>query len=161
MSFRGKDSKSKGKTRNYQAIAEENDVLDLKFGFARAFQGASFGSKSRFGWLFNYLPITVLDETGTLKSGLDLYFIDREGENFKCSILYEPYFYISLFNEDRILEVSRIVQRIVEKCRIEVVEKEDLEMPNHLSGKRSRLLKILFNTVDDLVEGRSILRYLS
>ena len=46
------------------------------------------------------------DETGLERSGLDLYFIDREGGNFKASIFYEPYFYIDLgSNWSRAVEV--------------------------------------------------------
>jgi hypothetical protein len=33
------------------------------------------------------------DETGTEKSALDLYYIDREGKNFKATLFFEPYFY--------------------------------------------------------------------
>jgi len=50
------------------------------------------------------------DETGVEKSGLDLYFIDRIGGNFKASILYEPYFYVDLGNNsNRAIEVLYIV----------------------------------------------------
>lgn len=36
------------------------------------------------------------DETGVERSGLDLYFLDRVGGNFKATIFYEPYFYLDL-----------------------------------------------------------------
>ena len=35
------------------------------------------------------------------------------------------------------------------------MEKEDLEMNNHLSGKKHKFLKISFNTLQDLIEAKN------
>ena len=50
----------------------DGDEIDLQFGFERYKPGAS----SRLA--LNYLAISMPDDTGSQKSGLDLYFIDRE-----------------------------------------------------------------------------------
>lgn len=50
---------------------------------------------------------SIPDESGVEKSGLDLYFLDREGKNFKASILYEPYFYVDIGSHwSRVNEVA-------------------------------------------------------
>ncbi len=41
---------------------------------------------------------------------------------------------------------------------MEVVEKEDLAMANHLSGKLHKMLKLIFGTVSDLMEAKNFLR---
>ena len=38
----------------------------------------------------------MADETGAEKSALDLYYIDRLGENFKATVFFQPYFYIDV-----------------------------------------------------------------
>ena len=38
------------------------------------------------------------------------------------------------------------------------IEKEDLDMPNHLSGKKRKLLKLLFSNVSDLCQLRDVIK---
>lgn len=92
------------------------------------------------------------------KSGLDLYFIDRSGENFKASLVYSPYFYIDA-EEKHTIELMQHLQKRFENCRVELVCLEDLDMPNHLSGKQHQFIKISFGTVSELVECKNLLRY--
>jgi hypothetical protein len=93
------------------------------------------------------------------KSGLDLYFIDRNGENFKASLVYAPYFYLDATEECHNLELMQHLQKRFENCRVEMINLEDLDMPNHLSGKTHQFLKISFGTVAELVDCKSILRF--
>jgi DNA polymerase epsilon subunit 1 len=89
---------------------------------------------------------------------MDLYFIDREGANFKASIIYDPYFFVDIDDSSRYLEVSNFLARKYEGCYTSIVEKEDLDLPNHLAGIKRKLIKISFNTVSDLIETKSKLR---
>lgn len=98
---------------------------------------------------------TLSDESGVEKSGLDLYFLEREGGQFKATVFYEPYFFLGVSDPRRLLEVAQFLQKKFEGCRVEQVEKEDLDMANHLSGLKHKFLKISFHTVNDLVETKS------
>jgi hypothetical protein len=49
----------------------------------------------RIGWLVNMHPTVVYEtETDAGKSGIDLYFIEEEGDTFKATVLFEPYFFV-------------------------------------------------------------------
>lgn len=99
------------------------------------------------------------DETGMEKSALDLYFIDREGGNFKTTIFYEPYFYVDVAEGRKSLtEVAQHLLKRFEGCRVEVVVFEDLDLPNHLGGRKHSLLKMSFGTVAELMDVKSALR---
>jgi DNA polymerase epsilon subunit 1 len=101
------------------------------------------------------------DETGMEKSALDLYFIDREGGNFKTTIFYEPYFYIDVAEGSRSqAEVAQHLLKRFEGCRVDAVVLDDLDLPNHLGGRKHSLLKISFGTVAELMDVRSALRYI-
>eukprot|EP01038_Epipyxis_sp_PR26KG_P011543 gene11543-15462_t len=132
----------------------EGDKIDLMFGFDRLVEGPS-----RVGWLLNYLPVTMPDETGMERSGMDLYFLDREGGNFKATIFYEPYFYVDISDGKRIIEVTQHLLKIFEGCKVVPEDKEDLDMANHLTGKKHKFLKISFSTVNSLVAAKKKLRY--
>lgn len=100
-------------------------------------------------------------EEGTEKSAMDLYFVDRNGENFKATVIYEPYFYIDVSNTSCMQELSLHLQKHFENCRVEFSDLEDLDMPNHLSGKRHTFLKIMFDTVAELQECKQELKYVN
>ena len=98
------------------------------------------------------------DETGRERSGLDLFFIDYSGVNFKASLFYRPYFYLDVNDNRKLMEVSQHLQRRFETCVAEIIEMEDLDMANHLSGKKHKFLKVSFNTVSDLMEAKAKIR---
>lgn len=98
------------------------------------------------------------DESGLEKSALDLYFIDRLGENFKATVFFAPYFYVDVVDNKSLLELSQHLQKRFEGCRIDVVEREDLDMPNHLNGNKHKLLKLIFGTVNDMMDAKNTLR---
>lgn len=75
-------------------------------------------------------------------------------------MFYDPYFFLVVSDAKKLMEVSNHLERKFDgRARIEIVEKEDLDMPNHLSGKKNKLLKLNFNTVTDLMDIKSQLRY--
>ena len=63
------------------------------------------------------------DETGTEKSALDLYFLDREGGNFKSTVFFNPYFYVDVDDVRRLNEVANQIQKRFDSCRVELVGK--------------------------------------
>lgn len=104
------------------------------------------------------------DESGIEKSGLDLYFIERGGsssigQNFKATVFFEPYFYIDVSDPRRLMEISTHLLKRFEGCKIMSVDREDLDLPNHLSGKKHPFLKISFGTTGELMDAKNILRY--
>jgi DNA polymerase epsilon subunit 1 len=87
-----------------------------------------------------------------------MYFIDRNGTNFKACLFYKPYFYLDCSDNNRILEICNFLMRKFEGSYAVVESKEDLDLANHLSGLQHKFIKISFNTVNDLVECRNALR---
>lgn len=68
-----------------------SDEIDEKLGFARLQEGGR-----REGWLINMHPTLVKDpEYPGGKAAVDFYFIQDDGGSFKCTMQYEPYFYIA------------------------------------------------------------------
>ncbi|CAI7838422.1 unnamed protein product, partial [Closterium sp. NIES-53] len=94
-------------------------------------------------------------ETSTMCSCVNLYFMCQNGSTFKAQVKYEPYFYIAT-KERREMEVDAYLRRKYEGLitGIEPVEKEDLDLPNHLSGRRRVYLKVCFANVQNLMEVR-------
>lgn len=92
---------------------------------------------------------------------MNLYFIGRSG-NFKATVFYDPYFYVDYVDPSgkKGLEIGHFIQRKFEaqSVRVETVEKEDLDLANHLSGKKKTVLKLSFNTVNELMEVRNALK---
>ncbi|KAI0266369.1 DUF1744-domain-containing protein [Gloeopeniophorella convolvens] len=89
------------------------------------------------------------------KAGVDYYFIQEDGAMFKCTLCYEPYFYIScvvgmetIVEEWLIKKYEGVIFRIVRE------RKEDLKMPNHLLGHRRLFLQLCFRNVTDLLTVR-------
>ncbi len=102
---------------------------------------------------------TIPDENGIDRSGLDLYFLDRNGGNFKASLFHQPYLFVDVADSRRLAEISQHLQKRFDGCVVELVEKEDLQMANHLSGKRHKFLKLSFNTVADLMDAKMCMWY--
>ena len=135
-------------------IRQDGDEIDLKFGFERMKNGVP----DRMGWLLNYLVTSMNDESGNEKSALDLYFVDREGGNFKATVFYDPYFYVDLSDPRRFLELHAHLPKRLEGCKVDIIDLEDLDLPNHLSGKRHKFLKLSFGTVAEMMDAKNILR---
>jgi len=127
-----------------------DNKVDEMFGFERLPNGTE-----RLGWLLNYIPTTIVDSDGNEVSGIELYFIDRNGDNFKGSILFEPYLLVDISDKNRLHELSQHLQKRISTCFVTVVEKEDLDMPNHLNGNKHSFLKLSFKKVSDLMDAKT------
>lgn len=81
-------------------------------------------------------------------------------------LLFEPYFHVipggmaGQLSESQLEELRDWLARREKVLKAEVQEKEDLELANHLSGKKRSVIKLSFATVADLVSERSELQTL-
>ena len=155
------------------------DDIDSMMGFERytapQFNGQVDNTRlnsvpGRVGWLINMHP-TVLSQDSLHGSegssgsnsgvaGVDFYFLDEEGGSFKSSIVYDPYFFVTLTDESRANDVEEFLKKYLESClkNIEVLYKDDLSMDNHLIGLKKTLIKLSFINSNQLFEARRLLR---
>ncbi|KZZ92517.1 DNA polymerase epsilon [Moelleriella libera RCEF 2490] len=127
-------------------------TIDDNFGFARY-----DGGRRKEGWLVNVQPTSIEDERNPGgRAALDCYFIELDGSTFKATVEYEPYFLIAV-KRGHESEVEEWVKRVpgdgVVKS-IRRIEKDDLDMPNHLLGYRRTFLELKFANVGDLMSAR-------
>lgn len=83
------------------------------------------------------------------------YFMCQDGSMFKAEVDFAPYFYLQVL-EGMEMEVDSWLRRkfIGQIREVEFVEREDLDLKNHLSGIRRKLLKLKFWNVDQLMSVR-------
>jgi len=115
--------------------------------------------KSIVGNLGNVKPTTYLDKNQVERSAILCYFISESGEWFKALYPYEPYFYLKCEAKDTndvILYLNNTFENRL--TRIDYVDKVDLDLPNHLSGKTQKYIKLNFKKVDDLLNIREELK---
>eukprot|EP00667_Euglena_gracilis_P000101 EG_transcript_101 len=119
-----------------------------------------FEDGERLGWCVHIQPTTVTDpETKNLLAAVDVYLLSQEGTPFRATKRYQPYFYV-ICKEHSEREVSVGLKGAFNTLLTDVrtVEKEDLELPNHLSGLKRTLLKLLFANVSDLCTLRDVIK---
>ena len=120
-------------------------------GFVRYDSG-----KRKIGWLCNMHSTSVEDEkVPGGRAGVEYYFLEEDGGSFKATVEYDPYFLIAV-RRGREVEVEEWCRRKFEGIvkRVKKVEKEDLQMPNHLLGYRRTFLQLTFANVSDLLSAR-------
>ncbi|KAK9501199.1 hypothetical protein O3M35_002270 [Rhynocoris fuscipes] len=130
-----------------------SDSIDAKYGFNRVND-----HQERVGFLINMHPIEILDEDKRLISAVDYYFIQEDGSRFKASVSYNPYFLV-LVKKECLQEVSVFLTKKFEGLivTVDIVTKEDLDLPNHLIGLKQRYLKLRFANVNDLIKVRQVI----
>lgn len=122
--------------------------IDESMGFARYESG-----KKKVGWLCNMHSTTIEDEKiPGGRAGVDFYFLEEDGGTFKATVQYDPYFLIAV-KRGREPEVEEWCRRKFEGMvkGVSRLEKEDLQMPNHLLGYRRTFLQLTFANVGDLL----------
>ncbi|KAK2743262.1 DNA polymerase epsilon catalytic subunit [Myotisia sp. PD_48] len=130
------------------------DSIDEKMGFSRFEAG-----KSRIGWLYNIHSTTIEDsKVPGGRAGVELYFLQDDGSGFKTILEYDPYFLIAI-KRGHEAEVEEWCKRSFEGLvkNIELVEREDLQMPNHLLGYQRRFLILRFANVSNLLAVRRVI----
>ncbi|OCL01676.1 DNA polymeras-like protein epsilon [Glonium stellatum] len=128
--------------------------IDEAMGFARYDSG-----KKKIGWLCNMHSTSVEDENVPGgRAGVNYYFIEEDGGTFKATVEYDPYFLVAV-KRGKEPEVEEWCRRAFEGMikGVKKVEKEDLQMPNHLLGYRRTLLKLSFVNVGDLLGVRKVI----
>ncbi|XP_060894086.1 DNA polymerase epsilon catalytic subunit A [Labrus mixtus] len=126
------------------------DEMDARFGFDRMKEP---GEKT--GWLINMHPAEILDEDKRMISAVDYYFIQEDGSRFKVALPFKPYFYIATKKNCEREVISYLSKKFQGKvAKLEILPKEDLDLPNHLVGLKRSYVKLSFNTVDDLIKVR-------
>lgn len=128
--------------------------IDEIMGFPRFESG-----KKRIGWLCNMHSTTMEDsKIPGGRAGVDFYFLGENDVNFKATVQYDPYFLIAV-KRGREAEVEEYCKRMFEGLlkTVSRVEKEDLQMPNHLLGYRRTLLHLSFANVSDLLAVRKVI----
>ncbi|KAI9994374.1 hypothetical protein PInf_010984 [Phytophthora infestans] len=159
----------RGMTEAKQYALKKGNELDKKFGFyllpelleqeeeARKEQpdvAMDGEDHAKLGWLLNLRACTLPDpvEGKNEVSGLELYFLEQDGKAFKTRIIYQPYFYVRS-ETNRSQEVIAYCLRQFEGlvAKAERVFREDLDMADHLNGKKALYVKLSFNTVSDLM----------
>ncbi|KAL3923554.1 MAG: hypothetical protein SGILL_001593, partial [Bacillariaceae sp.] len=150
---------------------EQGEVIDRNFGYHRLEdqqqsgaggqnqkQGsATDGPVQRRGWLFHMMATTRIDSSsGDELAGLDLYFVDGDGETFKTTVLHRPYFYVVTRNEDENLGQLLMRKFAGLLAHAEHIPMVDLEKPNHLSPNHTHRMvwKLRFHNVSQLMDVR-------
>lgn len=134
--------------------SQKTDGQNREFGFQR------FTIGTTTGWLFNMQATSIIDEdTNEELSAVDFYFIREDGTKFSCYLPYQPYFYL-VVDKDFLSEVEAMLVRKFEStiASIQVVEREDLDLQNHLCGNKGIFLKLSFLNIDLLNRVRNDLR---
>ena len=145
----GNEATSVDERREATALAHS---IDEAQGFARYESG-----KKRIGWLVNIKATSIEDDkVANGRAGLDCYFIEEDGGTFKATLEYDPYFLVAV-KRGHEAEAEEWLKRapgggVVKSLR--KVEKEDLQMPNHLLGYRRIFFELRFANVNDLLAAR-------
>ncbi|XP_014670833.1 PREDICTED: DNA polymerase epsilon catalytic subunit A-like [Priapulus caudatus] len=152
--FGGSDGGKRAEERGVKEDSSEqrlqkavlDDEIDARFGFERYKDPVEI-----VGWLVNMHPADILNEDKRLISAVDYYFFQDDGSRFKVSMPYRPYMYV-LPKKDCEREVASYLTRKYGNAiaSVEPVQKEDLDLPNHLVGLKQAYLKLSFLSITDL-----------
>ncbi|KAI3461306.1 hypothetical protein Pfo_017969 [Paulownia fortunei] len=136
-------------SKKQKLILNTEEQLESKLGFDLFTEG-----DKRLGWLLTFSSSSWEDrEAHKVYSCVDLYFVCQDGSMFKAKYKFRPYFYAA--TKDKMeMDVEAYLRRRYEGqvADIEIVEKEDLDLKNHLSGLHKCYLKISFDTVQQLMQ---------
>lgn len=128
--------------------------IDESMGFPRYDSG-----RKKTGWLCNMHSTSIEDDKlPNGRAGVDFYFLEDDGGSFKATLEYDPYFLIAI-RKGREAEVEEWCRKSFEGLikGVKRVEKEDLQMPNHLLGYRRTFLQLNFANVGDLLGVRKVI----
>ncbi|XP_058812219.1 DNA polymerase epsilon catalytic subunit 1 [Topomyia yanbarensis] len=120
--------------------SKDNDKIDLKYGYERVKD-----TQERTGYLVNMHSTEILNQDRRLVAALDLYFLQMDGTRYKMTVIYAPYLLL-ITKEGQSLEVAKFLTKKYsgQLSNVDHIEREDLDLPNHLSGLKQNLLKLSF-----------------
>ena len=128
---------------------KRNDQIDEIYGF-----NLHSEMKIRTGWLINMKPTDTLDSNKRLVSAMIYYFMEEDGFLFKSILIFRPYFYIATKLNCEIYVTTYLQKKYNQICQLEIIEKEDLDLDNHLIGIKNKFIKLSFYSIDDLIKVR-------
>ncbi|KAK9466183.1 hypothetical protein V1512DRAFT_279446 [Lipomyces arxii] len=134
----------------YEARKREAEIDDI-MGFGHYEAGPS-----KVGWLVNMHSTLVQEGEGSEgAAAVNFYFLGEDGENFRATLRYDPYFLIAC-KSGLEAETEEYVRRKYEGLikNTSRVQKDDLDMPNHILGHRRTFIKIDFSNVNNLISVR-------
>ncbi|KAL2072031.1 hypothetical protein VTL71DRAFT_11374 [Oculimacula yallundae] len=146
---KGNEATSSDEKREAVRLAHS---IDEAQGFARYESG-----KKKTGWLVNVRPTVIEDsKIADGRAALDCYFLEDDGGTFKATLEYDPYFLVAV-KRGHEAEAEEWLKRapgggVVKSLK--KVEKEDLQMPNHLLGYRRTFFELRFANSEDLLAAR-------
>ncbi|VIO96069.1 DNA polymerase family B, exonuclease domain containing protein [Brugia malayi] len=124
------------------------EFLDQKFGFQRYTD-----IEWKDAWLLNVQSAEMIDEqTKNIIAVCDFYFIQEDGGRFKISYPFRPYLYIATLPSFEHQVLSYLSKKYASIITTNIVEKEDLDLKNHLSGLKRTYLKISFPSLSELLK---------
>ncbi|CEF64463.1 DNA polymerase epsilon catalytic subunit A [Strongyloides ratti] len=128
-----------------ERIQFKNDT-DAKYGYS-----IYTDSKPKIAWLVNVQSSELIDEHNKdIIACVDYYFLEESGERFKICYPFRPYFLLATVSGFECGVASFLEKKYVEFIKIEIIEKENLDLKNHLSGVKSKYLKLSFPSVTEL-----------
>lgn len=148
-----RSSEATSQDEKFEAIRLANSI-DESMGFPRFESG-----ETRAGWLINMHSTTIQDpNVPGGRAGVDYYFLQDDGGSFKATVEYDPYFLIAV-KKGHEMEVEEWCRRAFEGLikSFKRLEKEDLNLPNHLLGHRRTFIRLNFANVPNLLEVRRTL----
>jgi DNA polymerase epsilon subunit 1 len=92
-------------------------------------------------------------------SAVEFYFLGEDNEKFKATVPYSPYFYLGAKEGTERDVVSYLTRKYQGKIiKQDIIEKEDMDLKNHLIGLKQTFLKLYFLNMDELIKVRNELR---
>ncbi|EFO95728.1 hypothetical protein CRE_13961 [Caenorhabditis remanei] len=132
------------------ALIKSNDSIDAKLGFVRY-----TGIQEKKGFLINIQPSELVDEqTKIIVSVVDYFFISDMDERFKISYPFRPYFYIATLDGFEFQVSSYLSKKYGAQTAVEHMDKEDLDLKDHLSGIKKTYIKLSFASTVELMKVR-------
>uniref|UniRef100_A0AC35TLD7 DNA polymerase epsilon catalytic subunit n=1 Tax=Rhabditophanes sp. KR3021 TaxID=114890 RepID=A0AC35TLD7_9BILA len=140
--------------KNYKARIDQirfKTDIDGQYGYTLY---TSIESKS--AWLVNIQPSEMIDEqTKDICSCVDYYFLEENGERFKIAYPFKPYFLIGTVERWEIAVSNYLEKKYPDSgIAVEHIEKENLDLKNHLSGLKSKFIKVSFPSLIELQKVR-------
>ncbi|KAL7072166.1 hypothetical protein ACQ4LE_008340, partial [Meloidogyne hapla] len=130
------------------AIRQRN-IIDSKFGYELYTE-----CSPKNGWLVNVQQSEVVDDkTKLIQSVVNFYFLESCGGRFKISYLFRPYLYLEAVPGNE-FAVAEFLSRKYHFIQVEHVEKENLDLKNHLSGLKSKYLRVSFPSTVEQIQFR-------
>ncbi|KAG5438743.1 hypothetical protein PCANB_002463 [Pneumocystis canis] len=128
------------------------NIIDERMGFDKVESGPTLE-----GWLINMHETVLCDNIQGGKAAMMFYFLQDDGHTFKTILPFEPYFFIACKIGTDIEVEAYLRKKFQTITRIHRCMKEDLQMPNHLTGYRRLFLQLFFNNTSDLLNVQKVL----